>query len=173
MAYSLLRNKLQTTVKLIFLSVRSGLWRTVLKPNSWTYKFVDVFSGHNLESSQTWCFRVGTLFTLQFSLKPILLKGGGGMGGWGGVRKQGDCEKQGGSLKTFVPHVQEFGLCIVARSQHRENSDCEEPLLLFKSYTPDYGIAFIYRCILLIGGTLFHWLVYSLNLWGRLFNAHC
>ncbi len=28
-----------------------------LKPNSWTYNFVEV-SGHNLESSQTWGFRI-------------------------------------------------------------------------------------------------------------------
>jgi hypothetical protein len=32
----------------------------VLKPNSWTYNFVEV-SGHNLESSQTWDFRIQCL----------------------------------------------------------------------------------------------------------------
>jgi hypothetical protein len=33
---------------------------TTWKPNSWTYNFVD-FSGHNLESAQTWVFRIQCL----------------------------------------------------------------------------------------------------------------
>jgi hypothetical protein len=44
-----------------------------LKPNSWTYNFVE-FSGHNLESSQTWDFcmdflnhREGVWFSIRFS----------------------------------------------------------------------------------------------------------
>jgi hypothetical protein len=45
-----------------------------LKPNSWTYNFVEV-SGHNLESSQTWGFCV-TCCTLQTSFKPFFLKRG-------------------------------------------------------------------------------------------------
>ena len=48
----------------------------IQKPNSWTYNFAEV-SGHNLESSQTWCFHIPTMFVLQTSFKPHLLKGGG------------------------------------------------------------------------------------------------
>ena len=44
----------------------------LLKQNLWTYNFVEV-SGHNLESSQTLRF-LSTMFTLQTSFKPLLLK---------------------------------------------------------------------------------------------------
>ncbi len=51
---------------------------TVLKPNSWTYNFVEV-SGHNLESSQTWSFCMnflhhregGMVFYQVFLLSPL------------------------------------------------------------------------------------------------------
>ncbi len=36
-----------------FSMYKKGVTPIVLKPNSWTYNFVEV-SGHNLESSQTW-----------------------------------------------------------------------------------------------------------------------
>ncbi len=40
---------------------RSGFFnKRVLKPNSWKYNFVEV-SGHGLESSQTWGFRIQCL----------------------------------------------------------------------------------------------------------------
>ncbi len=55
---------------------------TVQKPNSWTYNFVEVFR-HNLESSQTWGFRIQCLHYEPDS--PLLLKAGGG-GGVGGVK---------------------------------------------------------------------------------------
>jgi hypothetical protein len=41
----------------------------ILKPNSWTFNFVEV-SGHNLESSQALRFPY-TMFTLQTSFKPL------------------------------------------------------------------------------------------------------
>ncbi len=50
-------------------------WCAFLKPNSWTYKIVEV-SGHNLESSQTWGFRIQCLH-----YKPVsnhFCSGGGG-----------------------------------------------------------------------------------------------
>ncbi len=71
------------------------------KTNSWTYNFVEV-SGHILESSQTWGFRIQYLH-----YKPLLLNGV-----WG-VKSvsRGDCEEQGGKLLSFCPnYVQEFGL---------------------------------------------------------------
>ncbi len=40
--------------------VTSALYGTALKPNSWTYSFVEV-SGHTLESSQTWGFCIQCL----------------------------------------------------------------------------------------------------------------
>ncbi len=43
-----------------FRSLARGLCWRVLKPNSRTYKFVEV-SGHNLDSSQTWDFRLQCL----------------------------------------------------------------------------------------------------------------
>jgi hypothetical protein len=53
----------------------------ILKPNSWTYNFVEV-SVHNLRVLN---LRFPyTMFTLQTSFKPLLLTGGGG----GGVQKQ-------------------------------------------------------------------------------------
>ncbi len=56
-----------------------------LKPNSWTYNFVEA-SGHNLERTQTWGFRIQC-----FQKKPFLLQGGGSF-------STGDCEYQRGKL---------------------------------------------------------------------------
>ncbi len=60
-----------------------GVYRKVVKPNSWKYNFVEV-SGHNIESSQTWGFCIQytlhyiTIFTLQTSFKRLCWGGGGG-----------------------------------------------------------------------------------------------
>ncbi len=48
---------------------------SVLKPNSWSYNFVEV-SGHNLDSSQTWGVHIQCLHYKPF--KPLLLGRGGG-----------------------------------------------------------------------------------------------
>jgi hypothetical protein len=56
-----------------FLHLSSG-YALLQKPNSWTDNFVEF----NIESSETWGFRY-TMFTLQTSFKPLLLKGGGGV----------------------------------------------------------------------------------------------
>ncbi len=52
-------------------------YTTLQKPNSWTHNFAE-FSGHNLESSQTWGFRIQCLHYKQFQTIPFLLWGKGG-----------------------------------------------------------------------------------------------
>ncbi len=51
--------------------------RGVLKPNSWTYNFVEV-SGHNLDSSQTWSYRIQCLHYQPVSNHFCSRDGGGG-----------------------------------------------------------------------------------------------
>ncbi len=41
----------------------------VQKPNSWTFNFVEI-SGHNLEGSQTWGFRIQCLRYILYQLRP-------------------------------------------------------------------------------------------------------
>jgi hypothetical protein len=43
----------------------------IQKLNSWTYNFVEV-SGHNLESSQTWCFHLQYNVYIKTRFKPLL-----------------------------------------------------------------------------------------------------
>ncbi len=75
----------------------------IQKPDSWTYNFVEV-SGHNLESSQTWGFRIQCLH-----YKPVpnslLLRGGRGVkfvsrGRWLLIARRK-------TLRTFVPITSE------------------------------------------------------------------
>ncbi len=49
-----------------------------LKPNSWTYDFVEV-SGHNLESSQTWGFRILYSVYNKNQFQTTFARGGGGV----------------------------------------------------------------------------------------------
>ncbi len=61
------------------------------KPNSWTYKFVEV-SEHNLESSQTWGFHIQCLHYKPVSNHFFSREREG----------RGDCEKQGGKLLRLL-----------------------------------------------------------------------
>ncbi len=66
--------------------------------DSWTYNFVEV-SGHNPESSQTWCYTMFT-FTKQFQITSA-------QGDWGGnkIRSRGDCEQQRGILIRLLSQL--------------------------------------------------------------------
>ncbi len=64
-----------------------------LKPNSWTYNFIEV-SGHNLESSQTWGFRIQCLH-----YKPVSIHFCWGEK-WGKICSRGDLWGGGGGLKS-------------------------------------------------------------------------
>ncbi len=66
-----------------------------LKPNSETYNFVEIFG---LESSQTWGFNGYNVYITNQFQTTFAQRGGGGVKS---VRR-GDCEWQGGTLKTFV-----------------------------------------------------------------------
>ncbi len=72
----------------------------LLKPNSWTYNFVE-FSGHNLESSKTWGFHC-------LNYKPVCSKGGGRI-------VKSVCINvtvaSTGRRKSCPNYVSEFGLC--------------------------------------------------------------
>ncbi len=65
-----------------------------LKPNSWTYNFVNV-SGHNVESSQTWGFRMQCLYYTPFSIH--FCSRGVGVKSF----SRGDCEWQERLLSTI------------------------------------------------------------------------
>ncbi len=80
-----------------------------LKPNSWSYNFVEI-SEHNLESSQTWGFRIQCL---RVHYKPVsnnfCSRGRRELDPL--VPSTVEGEKQGGKLLDFCPnYVQEFDL---------------------------------------------------------------
>ncbi len=95
----------------------------LLKPNSWTYNFVEV-SGHNLESSQTWGFRI-QMFTFQPSFKPLLLGGGGGV--------KSVSTGEGKLLSQVPPRIRPLLNCL---------SPCRESVLSLLSLHSQYSICF-------------------------------
>jgi hypothetical protein len=89
----------------IFFLFSAHLWMffIVRKPNSWTYNFVEV-SGHHLESSQTWRFRIQCLH-----YKPVsnpFARGGGEL-----VEVRVNSKEENSEGFSFCPnYVQVFGL---------------------------------------------------------------
>ncbi len=83
-----------------------SLLLTLLKPNSWTYSFAEI-SGHNLEISQTWGFRIQRLHyktvTNHFCSNKSV--------------SRGDCEQQGGKLWRILSHLHPRMRPLVERSR--------------------------------------------------------
>ncbi len=104
-------NLILTNGRQSLLAARDTLIYIQLKPNSWTYNFIEVsgVSGHNLKSSQTWGILQNVNITNQFRTTSAR-EGGGGRKEENRIVEVTVNSKEENSSDFWPNYVQEFGL---------------------------------------------------------------